>query len=88
VAADRLTAAFSGASLVHARPMSMHQAKAHHHEHGGHWTWPIVKWCRIGWGYGVHLPYRALALALDLVLASPAATVIVAVLIIVFLRWH
>ena len=83
-----MTALFSGASLLHARPMSMHQARAYHHEHGGHWTWPVVKWCRIGWGYGVHLPYRVLALALDLVLASPAATIIVAALIFACVRWH
>ena len=86
--AERLTVLFAGASLLHARPASMEQARAHHHEHGAHWTWPLVRWLRIGWGYAVHLPYRVLALALDLVLSSPAATVIVAALAFAFWRWH
>jgi hypothetical protein len=87
-AAAALAGALTGGSLLHHRPRSMHQARAYHHEHAGHWTWPIARWLRAGWGYGVHMPYRVLALALDEVLASPAATVIVAALIVTFWFWH
>jgi hypothetical protein len=87
-AAVRLTALFSGTSLLHHRSRSMRQAQAYHHEHAGHWTWPIVKWGRLAWGYGVHLPVKAVTGALDEVLCSPAATLITGLTIAAFWYWH
>jgi hypothetical protein len=70
----KLIAALSGPSLWHSPPSSLEDARGAHHMAAGHWRAVPVRWARLVWGYGIHLPAKGAGHLLDWLTSSPVIT--------------
>lgn len=83
--ADRL-ASVAGASLLHARPPSLHSAWQAHRDAAARWDAAAIRYPRYAFGI-VHVAVKGAADLILVVSASPAGLVLAAILVAACWLW-
>lgn len=85
-AAERLSAALSGDSLLHAQPPSLHQSWTRHRQAAEHFEAVLLRYPRYLWGV-IHTALKAALHAAEWVTESPPRLLVACLLIAAFWIW-
>lgn len=82
-----ISAVFTGGSLLHAQPPSLHQTWTRHQQCASHYQlWPPVRWGRYAWG-AVHVALKAFLHTVEWVTDSPIKLLVAAALVAACWFW-